>query len=70
MDSVEVPLPPDESDTLVGLRLSVGPVGELVADNVTVPLKPLRLFRVIVEVAWAPARAVTVDGLALMEKSD
>lgn len=69
MVSVDVLLPPDDSVTLVGFRLSVGPVGELDAVSVTVPLKLLRLFSVIVEVACALASAVTVDGLELIEKS-
>lgn len=49
--SVELPEPPDVRVTLVGLRFSVGPVGELEAARETVPVNPLRLSRVIVDVA-------------------
>lgn len=48
---VDVPDPPDVRVTLVGLRLSVGPAGELEAARETVPVKLLRLLRVMVEVA-------------------
>ena len=40
-------VPPDESDTLVGESVAVMPEG-VVEVSETVPLKPPRLFRVIV----------------------
>lgn len=67
--SVEVPDPPGVRATIVGLRLSVGPVGELEAARVTVPAKLLRLLRVMVDDAWALARTLILVGLAEIEKS-
>jgi len=65
-DKVEVPDPV----TLVGVRVHVRPVeGATVAARLTVPLKPFRAVTVIVEVPEAPARIVTVVGLAAMVKS-
>ena len=69
MERVEVPVPPDVRVTLVGLSVSVGPVGELDAVSVTVPVKLLRLLSVIVEFEVAPLRAVRLVGFAEMEKS-
>jgi len=54
---------------LVGLRVHVKPAGETVDVNATVPVKPLTGATVIVEVAVAPARAVTLVGLAVTVKS-
>lgn len=53
----------------MGLRDRLGPVGELVAPTLIVPLNPLRLERVIVEVADEPAGTVRLVGLAEMVKS-
>ncbi len=39
------------------------------AERLTVPVSPLRAVTVIVEVAVAPARALTLVGLAVMVKS-
>jgi len=62
-DRVEVPDPPV---TLVGVRVQVRPpVGDTVAVSATVPVNPLTGAMVIVEVAVAPARAVTLVGLAV-----
>ena len=66
--SVEVVVLPDESDTLVGLRVAVKPDGGL-ADSATLPENILRLPRVIVEVPGVPAYALIEDGFALMLKS-
>jgi hypothetical protein len=40
------------------------PLGEMVDDNATVPVNPLTGATVIVDVTVAPARAVTLVGLA------
>ena len=54
---------------LVGLRVQVRPAGETVEVNATVPVKALTGATVIVDVAVAPARAVTPVGLAVTVKS-
>ena len=68
-ERTEVPVPPDVSVTLDGVRVRVGLVGELAAASVTVPAKLLRLLSVMVELTLAADRVVTVVGLAEMEKS-
>jgi hypothetical protein len=45
---------PEEIVTLVGLRETVGPVGETVADRLIEPLKPFWLVTVIVDVPDEP----------------
>jgi len=50
---------------LVGDRVHVNPAGETVEVSATVPVKPFTGATVIVEVAVAPARAVTDVGLAV-----
>ena len=52
---VDVPDPPEVSETLLELRLSLGPVGEQTAERDTVPVKPLMLARLIVTVPEVPA---------------
>jgi hypothetical protein len=56
---VSVPDPFEVSETLLELRLSLGPwfppVGKQVADMETVPTNPLRLARLIVMVPLLPA---------------
>src|SRR5438876_2270656 len=54
---------------LVGLRVHVNPAGDTVEARATVPVKALTGATVIVEVAVAPARAVTLVGLATTVKS-
>ena len=54
---------------LVGDKVQVNPAGETVDVNATVPVKPFTGATVIVEVAVAPARAVTLVGLAVTVKS-
>jgi hypothetical protein len=63
---VSVDFPEVEIET--GLRLAANPVGAL-ADNVTVPVKPLRNVIVIVEVPWDPLLIVNDAGDAEIEKS-
>jgi hypothetical protein len=67
-DSVDVPEVPRV--TLVGVRVHVRPVaGETVSVRATVPAKPWSEVTVIVEVPDAPARTVTLVGLATIVKS-
>lgn len=51
---VEVPGVPAEIVTLVWIKEGVGPTGEAVAAKLTVPLKPLRLVKVMVDVPDEP----------------
>ena len=51
--------------TLVGLKLQERPAGDTVDVRATVPVNPLTGVTVIVEVAAAPARALTLAGLAV-----
>jgi hypothetical protein len=62
-DSVEVCATP--RTTLVGLRVHVRPAGETVEARATVPVKPLTGVTVIIDVAVAPATALTLVGLAV-----
>ena len=52
--SVDVPDPPELSETLVELRVSLGPAGEHTAERDTLPVKPFRLDRLIVTVPDEP----------------
>ena len=55
---------------LVGLKLHVRPVtGDIVLVRPTVPVKPLTLVTVTVEVPVSPAIIETLVGLALIVKS-
>ncbi len=55
---------------IVGVRVHVRPVaGETVSVSETVPVKPLRLVTVIVDVPGMPAFTMTLVGLAVTEKS-
>jgi hypothetical protein len=54
---------------LVGLRVHVRPAGETDDVRATVPVNPWRGATVMVDVPVAPARAVTLVGLAVTEKS-
>jgi hypothetical protein len=67
--NVEDPVPPDDRLTLVGLRVTAGPVGEDVAAREMVPVKLLTLVSVTVDVVEEPAVAVTDVGLIVIEKS-
>jgi hypothetical protein len=62
-DSAEVCAAP--RTTLVGLRVHVRPAGETAEASATVPVKPFTGVTVIVEVAVAPASALTLVGLAV-----
>ena len=64
----EVPVPPDERVTTAEVKLAVSPAGT-VTDRDTVPMKPLRLVRVAVEVAEVPCATLRLLGLTVREKS-
>ncbi len=55
MVKVDVAVPPGPSETLLELKLSLGPVGEHTAESDTVPVNPFRLARLIVTVPELPA---------------
>ena len=67
--NVEVPEPPEDRNTLTGLKDVVGPDGETEAVRVTVPEKPLTLANWIADVPGAPLLIVTDVGLDDSEKS-
>ena len=54
---------------LVGVRVQVRPAGDTVEVSATVPVNAFTGATVIVEVAVAPARALTLVGLAVTVKS-
>ena len=56
--------------TDVELRVAVGPAGETDVISVMVPMKPMRLANLTVEVPHEPGGIVRLAGPALMEKSD
>ncbi len=53
--SVDVPVPPLVRVMLEGLTYAVRPEGETLVESETVPVKPLRLVTVTVEMAEEPA---------------
>ncbi len=66
---VEVADVPEGTMTLAGLREGVGPDGETVAAKLTVPLKPLMLVTVMVDVPDEPLRNVREEGFDAIVKS-
>lgn len=67
---VEVAEPPAVNVTLVGLQEAVRPVAGLTdCGNVSVPVKPLRLVSMMLDVAEEPTEKVTAEGPALILKS-
>ncbi len=66
---VEEAEPPEERETLPGLRDRLRPEGEPEAESVTEPAKLFRLVRAIVDVDDEPAGTVKLPGLAEMLKS-
>ncbi len=67
---VDVPEPPEVRVTLAGLRDTVEPdAGTTTVESVTVPENPLRLPRLIVEVAEEPDWTVRADALVERLKS-
>ena len=67
--SVEVPVPPELSETLLELKLSLGLLEEQTAESDTVPVKPLRLARLIVTVPVLPAVRLSEPTLVMRPKS-
>lgn len=57
---VDDPDPPEERATLVGLSDAVRPGGDAEAETATVPAKPYRLPRLILDVPDDPDAIVTV----------
>ena len=68
LDTVIVSVDFPEGEIETGLRLTANPAGAL-ADNATVPVKPLRAVIVMVEVPLDPLLIVNDAGDAEMEKS-
>ena len=64
-----MPVPPEERETLAGFSERLRPAGEPAEDRVTVPAKPLRLVRVIDEVAVDQGLMLNVAGLPEILKS-
>ena len=69
MVAVVVVVPPAVRVTLAGLNVAVAPLGSEVAEKVTMPVKPLRLVTVTIDVFDRPALNRTAVGLAVIEKS-
>ncbi len=69
IDRVVLAVPPGLRVRLEEPRVSLGPVGAEVADNETVPAKPLMLARLIVTVPELPRGIVIEAGLAVRLKS-
>ena len=67
--NVEVPEPPEESVTLEVLSDAVRLPDDEVAVRVIVPVNPPRLVMLMVELPAVPTSMLTVDGLAVKEKS-
>ena len=67
--SVEVPVPPAATVTLVGLKLALTPDGRVLVDSETVPVKPLRDVMVMVVDVEPNRDIVRLEGDALMLKS-
>ena len=66
---VEVPFPPELSEMLLELRLSLGLLEEQTAERETVPLNPLRLARLMVTVPVLPAVRLSELTFVLRPKS-
>ncbi len=69
MVRVEVPDPPADNATVVGLRDERGPEGETVVVRERLPVRPLILVKEIVELEEVPARSDREPGLAEILKS-
>ncbi len=65
--STEVPVPPEVSATLVGLREAVRPEGETTVESATDPAKPVRLARDTVEVLDTPVITLRLVGLEMLK---
>ena len=67
--SVDVPDPPELSETLLELKLSRGPLGVQTAERDTVPANPAILAILIVTVPLLPAAMLRDDGFTAIVKS-
>ncbi len=67
--TVSVEMPDVPRLTLVGLSVALQPAGAPVTVRLTIPVKPLTLVTVIVDVAEEPATKVSEVGLAVTVKS-
>lgn len=67
--SVDAPVPPDDTVTLAGLNVALTPLGSVLVESETVPLKPLSEVMVIVVVAEPLLDIVRLEGDALVLKS-
>lgn len=62
--SFELAVVPEETTTVLVLKLVIGPGGDAEAERVIVPAKLLMLDTVIVLLAFEPWRIEGLDGLA------
>jgi hypothetical protein len=66
---VDVPDPPLLNETLLELKLSLGPPGVQTAERDTVPANPAVLAMLIVTVPLVPAARLSDDGFTARVKS-
>ena len=69
MPRIDVAEPPEVRVSVELLRVVLGPEGEIDVERLIVPLNPLRLVIVIVELSVEDRERVKDDGSANMEKS-
>ena len=67
--SVDVPDPPELSEIVLELKLSLGPLGVQTAERDTVPVNPAVLVRLIVTVPLVPVARLSDDGFTARVKS-
>lgn len=63
--NAEAPDPPGDNVTLIGLKVRDGPVGEMADVRLSVPAKPARLEKLIVDVADDPGVTMRPFGFAV-----
>jgi len=69
MPRIDVAEPPEVRVSVELLRVVLGPEGEIDVERLIVPLNPLRLVIVMVELSVEDRERVKDDGSAEMEKS-
>jgi len=69
MPRIDVAEPPEVRVSVELLRVVLGPEGEIDVERLIVPLNPLRLVIVMVELSVEDRERVNDDGAAEMEKS-
>ncbi len=67
--NTDVPDPPELNETLLELKLSLGPLGEQTAERDTVPVNPAMLAMLTVTVPLLPAARLRDDGFTPRVKS-